>query len=475
MLRALYSTAFTLAQPLLHARLAWRARRQPEYREHVGERWGHYPDHRAQVGERPLLWLHAVSVGETRAAAPLVDALLTAHPQHALLLTHMTPTGRATGGELLARHPGRIVQAYLPYDLPGACARFFAHFRPERGLIMETELWPNLCAAAAARDVPLALVNARLSARSAAGYARIRGLIEPALASLSVIAAQTDADAERLRALGAQRVVVCGNLKFDVTPAHDKLALGAAWKAGFVDGAGRLRPVLLAASTRDGEEALLLEALAGWLAGNNAGVAAADGAIHATTESTTSPAAAPATNEASAAAPLLLLVPRHPQRFDEVAALVAGRGLSLARRSSFAEAIALPSSTQVLLGDSMGEMAAYYAAADLAVIGGSLLPFGAQNLIEAAACGCPTLVGPHSFNFAQATADAIAAGAARRVADAADAATQAAALLADPRALGVMRECALAFSRAHRGATARTLAAVLGESAANATKLETVR
>lgn len=471
MLRALYSTAFTLAQPLLHARLAWRARRQPEYREHVGERWGHYPDHRAQVGERPLLWLHAVSVGETRAAAPLVDALLAAHPQHALLLTHMTPTGRATGGELLARHPGRIVQAYLPYDLPGACARFFAHFCPERGLIMETELWPNLCAAAAARGVPLALVNARLSARSAAGYARIRGLIEPALASLSVIAAQTEADAERLRALGARHVVVCGNLKFDVTPAPDKLALGAAWKAGFVDGAGRPRPVLLAASTRDDEEALLLDALAGWLAGCTGGATAAAGATHAAAR----PGTDPATTEASAAAPLLLLVPRHPQRFEEVAALVAGRALSLTRRSRFAEAIALPSSTQVLLGDSMGEMAAYYAAADLAVIGGSLLPFGAQNLIEAAACGCPTLVGPHSFNFAQATDDAIAAGAARRVADAADAATQAAALLADPRALGVMRECALAFSRAHRGATARTLAAVLGESAETPAKQVSVR
>ncbi|WP_338111939.1 lipid IV(A) 3-deoxy-D-manno-octulosonic acid transferase [Rhodocyclus tenuis] len=451
MLRALYSTAFTLAQPLLHARLAWRARRQPEYREHVGERWGHYPDHHAQIGERPLLWLHAVSVGETRAAAPLVDALLAAHPQHALLLTHMTPTGRATGAELVARHPGRIVQAYLPYDLPGACARFFAHFQPERGLIMETEIWPNLCAAAAARGVPLALVNARLSARSATGYARIRGLIEPALASLSVIAAQTEADAERLRALGARRVVVCGNIKFDVTPAPDKLALGAAWKTGFVSADGATRPVLLAASTRDGEEALLLDALSGWLAGVNASGSAADATANS------------ATNEADAAPPLLLLVPRHPQRFDEVAALVAERGLSLARRSSFAGAVALPPGTQVLLGDSMGEMAAYYATADLALIGGSLLPFGAQNLIEAAACGCPTLVGPHSFNFAQATADAIAAGAARRVADAADAANTARALLADEKALALMRECALAFSRAHRGATARTLAAVFAD------------
>nr|WP_201212414.1 lipid IV(A) 3-deoxy-D-manno-octulosonic acid transferase [Rhodocyclus purpureus] len=438
MLRGLYSGAFTLAQPLLLGRLAWRARRQPEYRQHVGERWGHYPALAAELAGRPLLWVHAVSVGETRAAVPLVDALLAAHPQHVLLLTHMTPTGRATGSELVARHPGRIVQAYLPYDLPGACRRFFAHFRPERGLIMETEIWPNLCAAAAAQGVPLALVNARLSARSAAGYARVSGLIAPALASLAVIAAQTEADAERLRQLGARRVVVCGNLKFDVSPAPGKLALGAQWKKLFVDVEGRQRPLLLAASTRDGEEAIILDAL------SRAGFfAAADGKP----------------------APLLILVPRHPQRFEEVGALVRERGLSLARRSKLDAASAIPP-VQVWLGDSMGEMVAYYAAADLALIGGSLLPFGAQNLIEAAACGCPTLIGPHSFNFAQATADAIAAGAARRVADADDAVREMRALLADAQALDEMREHALAFSRAHRGATERTLAAVVEATSA---------
>ena len=438
MLRGLYSGAFTLAQPLLLGRLAWRARRQPEYRQHVGERWGHYPALAAELAGRPLLWVHAVSVGETRAAVPLVDALLAAHPQHVLLLTHMTPTGRATGSELVARHPGRIVQAYLPYDLPGACRRFFAHFRPERGLIMETEIWPNLCAAAAAQGVPLALVNARLSARSAAGYARVSGLIAPALASLAVIAAQTEADAERLRQLGARRVVVCGNLKFDVSPAPGKLALGAQWKKLFVDVEGRQRPLLLAASTRDGEEAIILDAL------SRAGFfAAADGKP----------------------APLLILVPRHPQRFEEVGALVRERGLSLARRSELDAASAMPP-VQVWLGDSMGEMVAYYAAADLALIGGSLLPFGAQNLIEAAACGCPTLIGPHSFNFAQATADAIAAGAARRVADADDAVREMRALLADGGALALMREHALAFSRAHRGATERTLAAVVEATSA---------
>lgn len=438
--RGLYSAAFTLAQPLLLARLAWRARRQPEYRDHVGERWGHYPasaGYRSVAqGGRPLLWLHAVSVGETRAAAPLIDALLARHPQHALLLTHMTPTGRAAAAELLARHPGRIFQAYLPYDLPVACTRFFAHFAPERGLIMETELWPNLFAAAAARGIPLALVNARLSQRSAAGYAKIRALIGPALGSLAVIAAQTEADAQRLRELGANRVVVCGNIKFDVTPAPDRIALGARWRSLFVAANGRQRRVLLAASTRDGEEALLLDALGGWLG--------------------------------EADAPLLLLVPRHPQRFSEVAALVRERGLALARRSELAAERPLPPATQVWLGDSMGEMAAYYAAADLALIGGSLLPFGAQNLIEAAACGCPTLVGPHSFNFAQAAIDAIDCGAARRVADAADATECARTLFADPASLAAMRERALAFSREHRGATQRTLAAVLGERVAAA-------
>ncbi|NJA89627.1 3-deoxy-D-manno-octulosonic acid transferase [Rhodocyclus tenuis] len=487
MLRTLYSAAFTLAQPALLARLFWRARRQPEYRQHIGERWGHYAAWPTPVERPPLLWLHAVSVGETRAAAPVIDALLAAHPQHTLLLTHMTPTGRAAGAELLTRHPGRIVQAYLPYDLPGPCKRFFAHFRPQRGLIMETELWPNLCAAAAAQRVPLALVNARLSARSAAGYARVRGLIAPALASLSVIAAQAEADAERLRRLGAPRVVVCGNLKFDVTPDAAARARGARWKQRFVDAHGNARPVLLAASTRDGEESLLLDALAPWLK---------------------QPATEPS--------PLLLLVPRHPQRFDDVAALVRARGFTLARRSALppettqkpsehraekSEAIAtLAPDVQVWLGDSMGEMAAYYAAADLAVMGGSLLPFGGQNLIEAAACGCPTLVGPHTFNFAQAAADAIDAGAARRVrgldeaqgdapGGAADAtanandpsppdslagsvsatlATLAPALLADPAALARMRECAHTFSHAHQGATARTLAAVFATDSAPA-------
>lgn len=414
--RLLYSLLFLLAMPLVWLRLLWRARRQPDYLRHLGERHGHYPP----PPPGPLLWLHAVSVGETRAAAPLIEALLQAYPGHTLLLTHMTPTGRATGAELAERHAGRVVQAYLPYDLPFFCARFLAHFRPRIGLLMETELWPNLIAAAAARDLPVLLVNARLSARSARGYARFAGLIRPALATLAGIAAQSEADAGRLRTLGARQVSVCGNLKFDMTPAPEALQRGEGWKAALAG-----RPLWLAASTRDGEEALLLDAFAVCLR------------------------AQPRL--------LLALVPRHPQRFETVASLVAARGLRFRRRSEDGVPTA---DTQVWLGDSMGEMAAWYAAADVALIGGSVLPFGGQNLIEAAACGCPVLVGPHTFNFAQAADDAIACGAALRVADAPAAGDAVLRLLAAPAERQAMREAALAFSRAHRGATERTVALV---------------
>ncbi|WP_409559374.1 lipid IV(A) 3-deoxy-D-manno-octulosonic acid transferase [Accumulibacter sp.] len=414
MARLAYSLLFYLAMPLIWLRLLWRARRQPEYLQHLGERHGFY----ARCPRRPLIWLHAVSVGETRAAEPLVAALLHDYPEHSLLLTHMTPTGRAAGSDLQLRYPERLTQSYLPYDLPDACGRFLDHFRPQIGLLMETELWPNLIAAAKKRQLPLALINARLSARSQRGYARLRALIQPALASLSAVGAQTEADANRLRQIGACQPSVCGNLKFDSAPLPEKLQLGEQWRQAIGP-----RPVWLAASTREGEEALILEAFT------------------------------------SIAIPemLLVMVPRHPQRFAEVARLIAGRGLVSRRRSSGT----LPTSeTQVWLGDSMGEMMAYYALSDLALIGGSLLPFGGQNLIEAAACGCPVLLGPHSFNFAQASEDAIACGAARRVVDAGEAAAVAGELLKQPAQLRAMRAAGLAFSQAHRGATARTVALI---------------
>ena len=203
--RFFYSVLFYLAQPFVWLRLLWRARKQPEYLQHLGERYGFY----AQTTPGPLLWLHAVSVGETRAAEPLIKALLDEYPDHGVLLTHMTPTGRATGGELIAKYGARLTQAYLPYDLPDACGRFLDHFRPRLGLLMETELWPNLIAAAKQRSVPLSLVNARLSARSQRGYRRFSPVIRPALDALRAVAAQTPADAEtvdRHRRPARQRV-----------------------------------------------------------------------------------------------------------------------------------------------------------------------------------------------------------------------------------------------------------------------------
>ncbi len=406
-MRLLYSLFLYLITPLIWLRLLWRARKQPEYLHHLRERYGFY----RSTPPQGLIWVHAVSVGETRAAQPLIEGLLARWPEHRILLTGMTPTGRATGQEVYGE---RVIQAYLPYDYPGAVDRFFAHFSPVFGVLMETEIWPNLLRAALHHRVPVFLANARLSARSARGYGKLAGLVRPAFAALAGVAAQTQGDAERILTLGAPTVDVCGNLKFDVTPAAEKLSLGADWRHAI--GA---RPIWLAASTREGEEELVLEA---W-----ARLAVPDA--------------------------LLVLVPRHPQRFDEVAALLARQGLTTLRRSS-----GLPTpETQVWLGDSMGEMAAYYALADLAFIGGSLLPLGGQNLIEAAACGCPVLVGPHTFNFLQATEDAIAAGAARRVDSPAALGEALAGLLENREELAAMRRAAGAFARAHQGAAQRTL------------------
>ena len=410
MTRFFYSLIFYLVTPLILLRLLWRARKQPAYLQHLGERFGFYGEKPAQ----PLIWVHAVSVGETRAAQPLIEALQKSWPDHRILLTGMTPTGRAAGLEV---YGDSVIQAYLPYDIPVTVNRFFRHFSPVFGVLMETEVWPNLLAAAQAQKVPVVLANARLSARSARGYGRIAGLVRPAFAAFKAVAAQTAQDAQRLHELGVLSAEVCGNLKFDVTPAEGKLALGRHWRSLL----GK-RPVWLAASTREGEETLVLNA---WriMAQPNA---------------------------------LLVLVPRHPQRFNEVAALLAAEGINCIRRGE-----GLPdASTQVWLGDSMGEMAAYFALADFAFIGGSLLPLGGQNLIEAAACGCPVLVGPHTFNFTQATEDAIAAGAAKRVLDADALGRQAGELFSDPDQLAKMRQSAVAFAAAHRGATAKTVALI---------------
>ncbi len=411
-LRLLYSALWYLAVPLIGLRLAWRARRQPEYLQHVGERFGRYPT--SMVG--PLIWLHAVSVGETRASAPLVHALLDAHPDCSLLLTHMTPTGRATAAEIFGNLGPRVQSAYLPYDFPWAVARFLHHFRPRIGVLMETELWPNLVEGCRRTGTPLAMVNARLSERSARGYRRAGSLARDAFGHLAAIGAQTEADGRRLTTLGARWLQVTGNIKFDITPPEAMLALGETFR-------NRIGPrqILLAASTREGEEGPLLEAFA----------------------SQCPPEA------------LLVLVPRHPQRFDEVARLVGRSGLKLQRRSSNEPVMA---DTRVWLGDSMGEMYAYYAAADTALIGGSWEKLGGQNPIEATAVGCPVVVGPHTFNFKAVCEQAIEAGAALRANNLEDGLKLALEIIHSPARRKTMSEAGRNFAHTHRGATARTVA-----------------
>jgi 3-deoxy-D-manno-octulosonic-acid transferase len=408
-MRLLYTFTLYLLLPWALLHLLLRARRQPAYLRHVAERFGYY----APMPEAPLIWVHAVSVGETRATEPLVRVLQVKYPQHRILLTHMTPTGRETGETLFG---GRVARCYLPYDYPGAVARFLDHFRPQIGVVMETEIWPNLIRAGRARSIPFYLVNARLSEKSYVGYRRFGGLVRESLAGFAAVAAQSEGDARRLTALGARDVRVTGNVKFDVAPPPEQLELGQALRRSF----GEARLVLLAASTREGEEVLLLEALEG--------------------------IAAPGL--------LTVIVPRHPQRFDEVARLLEARGVRYQRRSASAP---IAPDTRVVLGDSMGEMFAYYAACDVAFIGGTLLPLGGQNLIEACAVGKPVLIGPSIYNFTEAAELAVQAGAAIQVPDPAALAREAGRLLQDPATTRHMSRAALAFAAAHRGATARVL------------------
>jgi 3-deoxy-D-manno-octulosonic-acid transferase len=419
-MRLFYSAMWWLALPLVLARLWLRGRKEPGYRRHWGERLGFYG---GAPSTAQTLWVHAVSVGETRAAEPLIDALLAAYPSSRIVLTHMTPTGRATGKALFARHGQRLLQSYLPYDTGFMVRRFIGHFQPSVCILMETEVWPNLIAGCNARSVPVVLANARLSERSLRKATRLGSLMLDAAGGIALVAAQTEADARRVRSLGVRRVEITGSIKFDVVVPDAALAVGAALR-----GAIGARPVLLCASTREGEEELILEAF----------------------------------QQARAALPadvLLLIVPRHPQRFDEVEKMIAGRGLNVRRRSGLAlDGAAFPRDVTVLLGDSMGEMFAYYAACDVAFVGGSLLPLGGQNLIEPAALGKPVLIGQHTFNFALVTEDALAAGGAQRVADAAGLMSQAARLLGDAAARDAMGRNALAFANQHRGATRRTLA-----------------
>jgi 3-deoxy-D-manno-octulosonic-acid transferase len=419
--RFLYTLAIFALLPWAMLHLLWRARRQPEYLQHWGERFAFY----GGVPPVPTLqtfWIHAVSVGETRAAQPLIAALREHFPACRILLTHMTPTGRAASEALFG---GSVERVYLPYDTDGAMRRFLRHFRPTLGLIMETELWPNLIDACHAQGLPLLLVNARLSEKSARRYACFPSLARRALEQLTAISAIGEDDAQRLRALGAPAVSVSGNMKFDMAPPTEQLEIGAVLRAR-----SGTRPVFLCASTREGEEALILDE---WQAKAGSGSTAQ-------------------------CAALLVIVPRHPQRFDAVAQLVAARGMKMQRRS---DGLPVAADTQVWLGDSMGEMFAYYAAADVAFVGGSLLNFGCQNLIEPCAVGVPVLIGPSTFNFAEAARAALAAGAARQIGNAAELVEQALTILADAPCKQAMGDAGRAFAARHRGATQRTMKQIM--------------
>lgn len=405
-------------------KLLWRGIKQPAYLQHWGERFGFYNAKFTQS----IIWLHCVSVGETCAAEPLVKQLQLTYPQHQILITHGTPTGRAAGEGIFGNLVNRV---YLPYDLPFAVNNFLEHFKPQIGLIMETELWFNLIAACKQRKIPLLLLNARLSEKSASGYAKLGDLAREGLQNLTAIAAQTADDAARFKHLGAQNTSVVGNLKFDVKIPTWAVAEGKKLRENL-----GVKPIFLAASTRDGEEALIIEAVRD---------------LDLTT----------------------IIVPRHPQRFIDVANILHINELDFMRRTDLQDtnlpdrkhpdarekvaAKTVPASCNFVLGNSMGEMFTYYAACDFTFIGGSLLNYGGQNLIEAAQMGKPIMIGEHTFNFADAAKHAVEMGAAARVSDVVSLREQIIKLRDDVNLRKKMQKSALAFSQTYMGATARLI------------------
>ena len=428
---AVYQLLWHLLLPLAFVRLAWRARHSFAYLHHIPERLGF--GYGKPIIKGPI-WIHAVSVGETRAAQPLIEAYLARG--ETILLTHMTLNGRRTGKQLFSKaiDAGHIRQVYLPYDLCWSVEHFLNTFKPKLGLFMETEAWPTVVFRCAEIGPPLFLVNARLSGRSARRVNRFGKAGRALFQAFAGILAQTEFDAERYRSLGLKNISIVGNLKFDV-PLDPKLVQeGKVWRED-IHNSHRL--MVCAASTRDGEEEIILKA---W---NNLLL-----------------------SHSFAVQPLLCIVPRHPERFSEVADQINAAGLKFRRRNEWTGVPKDCNGVQVVLGDSMGEMPMYYSAADLVVMGGSLLPFGGQNLIEACAAGCPVLVGEHTYNFQQAALDAIQAGAANRVegdlllSEPIALMEALKALLLNPAELARMGLAAKAYSVEHQGATIRILAAL---------------
>ena len=422
MIRPLYSLVMRGVQPFLRHKLRRRGVAEPGYLQHVDERFGVYPG-RSDAGR---IWIHAVSLGETRAAAILLEQLRSLQPGVRVLLTHGTATGRAEGERLL--QPGDA-QAWLPWDTPQAVRRFLQQFRPSIGVLMETEVWPNLAAGCVEHGVPLVLANARLSEKSMLQALRLSRLSRPAYGALSAVWAQTEGDASRLARIGASVRGVFGNLKFDASPNPQQQAQGRDWRQRLA------RPVVMFASSREGEEQALFQVLVQERASRRAGNVQ------------------------------WLVVPRHPQRFDEVAALAAQHGFQVSRRSQWGGD---PMPGDIWLGDSLGEMALYYGLADVALLGGSFEPLGGQNLIEAAASGCPVVMGPHTFNFSEAAEQAQAEGAAMRVESMGKGMLRAVEIAASGERRATIAGAALRFAAAHRGAAQKTAQAVLALAGAAA-------
>ncbi len=412
-MRYLYSTLLYLLMPLVLLHLLWRGLREPGYVSRMHERFGFAPRRPNGVA----VWVHAVSVGEAVAALPLVRRLL--EQGQSVLVTTTTPAGaervRGAFGE-------EVALAYAPFDLPGSVRRFLARVQPRRMIVMETELWPNLFGALGRLHVPIVIANARLSPRSVGRYRRLGGLAARTLSHCSVIAAQSEADAQRFREIGAipSRVHVLGNLKFDLELPAGLVAAGRALRARW--GAGRL--VWVAASTHQGEEEAALQAHRILLARFRQA--------------------------------LLILVPRHPQRFDAVARLAEGSGLRVARRSAIGDGAPL-GQLQVLVGDSMGEMPMYFGAADVAFVGGSLVEVGGHNVLEPAALGLPVLFGPHMFNFEQARALLLERGAARQIESSLELEPALSKLFHDAAAREAMGRAGREVLQANRGALQRLL------------------
>jgi 3-deoxy-D-manno-octulosonic-acid transferase len=411
-MRLIYNGLLYFLLPLALLRLYWRGRHDPGHRQRWRERLGWVP---------PLppgsLWIHAVSVGEVRAALPLIRALLDRYPEQPLLVTTTTLTGSRQVRETLGE---RVRHVYAPYDLPGVVQRFLRRTQPQIAIIMETELWPNLLRQCATAGIPVLIANARLSERSARGYARIPRLTAAMLQDITLIAAQGESDARRFRALGAPRVEVTGNLKYDLKLPDNLWEQGRQWRRKWL---GENRPVWIAASTHGGEDEQILQAFA---------------RIRSSWPNL-----------------LLTLTPRHPERFDRVAELCREQGFNLVRRSE--QHLCTPD-TAVFLGDSMGELLLFYAAADLAFVGGSLVPTGGHNVLEPALLGLPVLFGPHMFNFTEASQRLLEAKAAWQVTDASELAVTLDWLLADPEQGRDAGQRGRAVVERHRGSLAALLA-----------------